>query len=54
MVNHKDIKSALVEVIEVAYSQGIKRYDKMGASYVNYLKTLQRKRILMIILDIHV
>ena len=44
MINHKDIESALVEVIKVTYSQGTKKYDKMGASYVNYLKTLQRKR----------
>ncbi|RHZ78627.1 hypothetical protein Glove_158g92 [Diversispora epigaea] len=44
MTNHKDIESALVEVIRVTYSQGTKKYDKIGASYVNYLKTLQRKR----------
>ena len=41
MVNHKNIELALVEVIKVAYSQGTKKYDKLGASYVNYLKTLQ-------------
>ncbi|CAG8480707.1 16577_t:CDS:2, partial [Cetraspora pellucida] len=39
--NHKDIESALVEVIKVAYSQGTKKYDKLGTSYVSYLKTLQ-------------
>jgi hypothetical protein len=44
MVNHKNIESALVEVIKVTYGQGTKRYDKLGAMYVNYLKTLQRKR----------
>ncbi|CAG8545802.1 11165_t:CDS:1 [Ambispora gerdemannii] len=44
MVDYKNIESALVEVIKVAYSQGTKKYDKLGASYVNYLKTLQRKR----------
>ena len=44
MINHKNIELALVEVIKVAYSQGTKKYDKLGASYVNYLKTLQRKR----------
>ncbi|CAG8721484.1 4150_t:CDS:1, partial [Acaulospora morrowiae] len=41
---NKDIESALIEVIKITYSQGIKKYDKMGAMYVNYLKTLQRKR----------
>ncbi|CAG8823024.1 5699_t:CDS:1, partial [Gigaspora rosea] len=41
---YKDIELALIEVIKVAYSQGTKKYDKLGASYVNYLKTLQRKR----------
>ena len=44
MINYKNIESALIEVIKVAYSQGTKKYDKLGASYVNYLKTLQRKR----------
>ncbi|RHZ71254.1 hypothetical protein Glove_261g56 [Diversispora epigaea] len=44
MVDHKNIESALVKVIKVAYSQGTKKYDKLGASYVNYLKTLQQKR----------
>src|SRR5271170_1584720 len=44
MVNHENIKLALVEVIKVAYSQGTKKYDKMGAMYVNYLKTLKHKR----------
>jgi hypothetical protein len=44
MVNYKDIESALVKVIKVAYSQGTKKYDKMGLTYVGYLKTLQRKR----------
>ncbi|CAG8829073.1 20118_t:CDS:2 [Gigaspora margarita] len=44
MVDYKNIELALIEVIKVAYSQGIKKYDKLGASYVNYLKTLQRKR----------
>ena len=44
MVDHKDIKLALIEVIKVAYSQGTKKYDKLGASYVGYLKILQRKR----------
>ncbi|CAG8740692.1 32144_t:CDS:1, partial [Racocetra persica] len=34
----------LVEVIKVAYSQDTKKYDKLEASYVNYLKTLQQKR----------
>uniref|UniRef100_U9T858 Uncharacterized protein n=1 Tax=Rhizophagus irregularis (strain DAOM 181602 / DAOM 197198 / MUCL 43194) TaxID=747089 RepID=U9T858_RHIID len=44
MVNYKDIKLALVEIIKVTYSQGTKKYDKMGLSYVGYLKTMQRKR----------
>src|SRR2546421_4132308 len=44
MVNYKDIKLALVEVIKVAYSQGTKKYDKMGLIYVGYLKTMRRKR----------
>ncbi|RHZ51165.1 hypothetical protein Glove_482g10 [Diversispora epigaea] len=44
MVDHKNIESTLVKVIKVAYSQGTKKYDKLGASYVNYLKTLERKR----------
>jgi len=33
MINYKNIELALVEVIEVAYSQGTKKYDKMGAMY---------------------
>ncbi|CAG8663851.1 3074_t:CDS:1, partial [Ambispora gerdemannii] len=41
---HKNIESALIEVIKVVYSQGIKKYDKLRASYVNYLKILQQKR----------
>ena len=44
MVNYKDIESALVEVIKVSYSQGTKKYDKMGLTYVGYLKTMRRKR----------
>ena len=44
MVDHKNIELALVEVVKVAYSQGTKKYDKLGAIYVNYLKTLQWKR----------
>ena len=44
MVNYKNIESALVEVIKVAYSQGTKKYDKMGLTYVGYLKTMRRKR----------
>ncbi|CAB4413386.1 unnamed protein product [Rhizophagus irregularis] len=44
MVNYKDIELALVEIIKVAYSQGTKKYDKMGLLYVGYLKTMQRKR----------
>ena len=44
MINYKDIESALVEVIKVAYSQGTKKYDKLGASYIGYLKTLRNKR----------
>jgi hypothetical protein len=43
-MNHKDIESAMMEVIEIAYSQGKSKYDKLGAKYVEYLKTLQRKR----------
>lgn len=43
-VNHKDIESAMIEVIKVAYSQGKNKYDKMGSSYVGYLKTLRNKR----------
>ena len=43
MTNYKDIESALIEVIKVAYSQGTKKYDKMGLTYVSYLKTMQRK-----------
>jgi hypothetical protein len=44
MVSHKDIELAMSEVIKVLYSQGISKYDKLGAKYVEYLKTLQRKR----------
>ncbi|CAG8624331.1 25542_t:CDS:1, partial [Gigaspora rosea] len=44
MVNYKNIESALVEAIKVAYSQGKKKYDKMGLTYVDYLKIMQRKR----------
>jgi hypothetical protein len=44
MINYKDIESALVEVIKVAYSQGTKKYDKMGLKYVDYLKIMRRKR----------
>ena len=44
MVNYKNIKSALVEVIKVVYSLGTKKYDKMGLIYIGYLKILQRKR----------
>ncbi|CAG8623731.1 12170_t:CDS:1, partial [Funneliformis caledonium] len=44
MVNYKDIESVLVEVIKVAYSQGMKKYDKMGLTYVSNLKTMQCKR----------
>ena len=44
MVNYKDIESALVEIIKVVYSQGTKKYDKMGLTYVGYLKTMRRKR----------
>src|SRR3954464_6714831 len=44
MADHKNIEPALVEVIKVAYSQGTKKYDKLGALYINYVKTLQRKR----------
>jgi len=44
MINYKDIKSALVKVIKVTYSQGIKKYDKIGLTYVDYLKTMRRKR----------
>jgi DNA polymerase III delta prime subunit len=44
MVDHKNIESALVKVIKVVYSQGTKKYNKLGALYVNYLKILQRKR----------
>ena len=51
MINYKDIESALVEVIKVAYSQGMKKYDKMGLTYVGYLKTMRRKRDQMIIAD---
>ena len=40
MVNHKDIESAMIVIIKVAYSQGKNKYDKMGVSYVGYLKTL--------------
>ncbi|CAG8762264.1 14265_t:CDS:2 [Cetraspora pellucida] len=41
ITNHKDIELALVEVIKVAYSQGTKKYNKLGTSYISYLKTLQ-------------
>ena len=34
----------MIDVIKVAYSQGTKKYDRLGASYVSYLKTLQQKR----------
>ena len=44
MVNYKDIKSVLVKVIKVTYSQGMKKYDKMELTYVGYLKTMQCKR----------
>ncbi|CAG8732765.1 uncharacterized protein OCT59_013840 [Rhizophagus irregularis] len=44
MINYKDIELALVEIIKVIYSQGTKKYDKMGLSYIGYLKTMQRKR----------
>ena len=44
MVNHKDIESAMFEVIEVALSQDKERYDKLGRRYAEYLKTLQHKR----------
>ncbi len=44
MANYKDIESALIEVIKVAYSQGMKKYDKMELTYVGYLKTIWRKR----------
>ena len=43
MINYKDIESALVEVIKVVYSQGTKKYDKMGLTYVGYLKTMRHK-----------
>ena len=33
MINYKDIESALVEVIKVVYSQGTKKYDKMGLTF---------------------
>ena len=42
--NYKDIESALVEVIKVAYSQGMKKNDKMELTYVGYLKTIWCKR----------
>src|SRR6266542_1592409 len=44
MANYKDIESALIEIIKVAYSQGTKKYDKMGLTYVGYLKTMRCKR----------
>ncbi len=28
----------------MTYSQGIKKYDKIGLTYVDYLKTMRRKR----------
>ena len=37
MINYKDIESALVEVIKVAYSQGTKKYDKMELTYAGYI-----------------
>ena len=40
MANYKDIESALIEVIKVVYSQGTKKYDKMGLTYVGYLKIM--------------
>jgi hypothetical protein len=40
MINYKDIESALVKVIKVAYSQGTKKYDKMGLTYIGYLKIM--------------
>ena len=49
MINYKDIESALIEVIKVAYSQGTKKYDKMGLTYVGYLK----KGTQMIIADMY-
>jgi hypothetical protein len=44
MINYKDIESALVKVIKVAYSQGTKKYDKMGLTYIGYLKIMWYKR----------
>ena len=44
MVNYKDIESAMIVIIKVAYSQSKNKYDKMGASYVGYLKILHSKR----------
>ncbi len=44
MNNYKDIESALVKVIKVTYSQGTKKYNKMGLIYMGYLKTMWRKR----------
>ena len=41
MVNHKNIKLVLVEA---TYSQGTKKYNKMEAMYVYYLKILKHKR----------
>ena len=40
MINYKDIESALVEVIKVVYSQDTKKYDKIGLTYVGYLKIM--------------
>ena len=48
MINYKNIESALVEVIKVAYSQGTKKYDKMGLIYMGYLKYYSAKGIQMI------
>ena len=52
MANYKDIESALIEVIKVAYSQGTKKYNKMGLTYVGYLKQCDIKGTQMIIADI--
>jgi len=52
MVNHKDIESAMIVIIKVAYSQGKNKYDKMGASYVGYLKHCVVKGIQMSIANL--
>ncbi len=44
MINYKNIKLVLVEVIKVTYNQGMKKYDKIGLIYVGYLKTMWYKR----------